>query len=42
LGDGQGEMPDGATGTTLMTLDMTRRRRFVGTFIGSMMTNLWI
>ena len=43
LGEGQGEMPDGATGTTLMTLGYDpQKKRFVGTFIGSMMTNLWI
>jgi hypothetical protein len=30
-------------GTTLMTLGYDpRKKRFVGTFVGSMMTNLWI
>jgi hypothetical protein len=43
LCEGQGLMPDGGTGVTLMTLGFDpTRRRFVGTFIGSMMTHLWI
>lgn len=43
LGEGQGGMPDGTTGTTFMTLGYDpQKKRFVGTFIGSMMTNLWI
>jgi hypothetical protein len=43
LGESQGEMPGGAIGTALVTLgyDITRKR-FVGTWIGSMMTNLWV
>lgn len=43
LGEGHGEMPGGALMTTLMTLGYdSQKKRFVGTFIGSMMTNLWI
>ena len=43
LGEGQGEMPGGGIGTTLMTLGYDpARKRFVGTFIGSMMTHLWV
>jgi hypothetical protein len=36
-------LPSGGTGTTLMTLGYDPARgRFVGTFIGSMMTNMWV
>lgn len=43
LGEGQGEMPDGSPATTLMTLGYDPQKgRFVGTWIGSMMTNLWV
>jgi hypothetical protein len=42
LCEGRNEMP-GATATTLMTLGFDpQKKRFVGTFIGSMMTYLWI
>lgn len=38
-----GEMPDGSPSTTIMTLGYDpQRQRFIGTFIGSMMTHLWI
>src|SRR5262245_51629604 len=41
--EGQGEMPGGGPTTMLITLGYdTAKKRFVGTFIGSMMTNLWI
>ncbi|HKA08752.1 MAG TPA: DUF1579 domain-containing protein [Gemmataceae bacterium] len=41
--DGRGEMPDGGTATTIMTLGYDpARKRFVGTFIGSMMTHMWV
>lgn len=41
--EGRGEMPGGGTGTTIMTLGYdSAKKRFVGTFIGSMMDNLWI
>jgi hypothetical protein len=37
------EMPGGATGTTILTLGYDPdRRKFVGTFIGSMMTHMWV
>lgn len=40
---GQGDMPDGCPGSTLMTLGYDpARQSFVGTFIGSMMTWLWL
>ncbi|PTM40277.1 DUF1579 domain-containing protein [Bosea sp. 124] len=43
LGEGEGEMPDGTTGKTLMTLGFDPAKgRFVGSFVGSMMTHLWL
>ena len=40
---GQCEMPDGSPATTIMTLGYDpQRQRFVGTFVGSMMTHLWV
>lgn len=39
--EGQNEMPAGATGKTIMTLGFDKGR-FVGTFIGSMMTGMWL
>jgi hypothetical protein len=43
LCEGQGEMPGEGTGTTLMTLGYDpQKQRYVGTFIGSMMTYLWV
>jgi hypothetical protein len=43
LGEGRGEMPGGGIGTTLMTLGYDpARKQFVGTFVGSMMTQLWV
>ena len=42
LAEGTGEMPGGGAATMLMTLGYDpQRKRFVGTWIGSMMTNLW-
>ena len=43
LCEGQGEMPDGAPAKMLMTLGYDpQRQRYVGTWVGSMMTHLWI
>src|SRR5262249_12439944 len=43
LCEGRGETPGGGTGLTLMTLGYDPvKKRFVGSFIGSMMTHLWI
>jgi hypothetical protein len=43
LCEGRGEMPGGGIGSTLMTLGYDpQKKRFVGTFVGSMMTNLWV
>ena len=42
LGEGEGEMPGGGIGRTLITLGYDPlKRRFTGSFIGSMMTHLW-
>jgi hypothetical protein len=41
--EGTGEMPGGGTAVTQMTLGFDpRRKRYVGTWIGSMMSHLWI
>ncbi len=41
--EGQGTMPDGRFGQTVMTLGFNpETRRFVGTWVGSMMTHMWI
>lgn len=41
--EGRGPMPSGGTAHTIMTLGFDpAKNRFVGTFIGSMMTNLWV
>lgn len=41
--EGQGEMPGGGVGLTIMTLGYDPlRKRYIGTFIGSMMTHLWV
>lgn len=43
LGEGKWQMPDGAPATMIITLGYDPAKgRFVGTFIGSMMTNLWV
>jgi Protein of unknown function (DUF1579) len=43
LAEGQGEMPGGGTGTSLMTLGYDpQKKRYVGTWVGSMMTYLWV
>lgn len=42
IAEGEGEMPDGSSGKTIMTLGFDPQKdRFVGTFIASMMTHLW-
>jgi hypothetical protein len=41
--EGKGPMPDGGPATMIITLGYDpAKKRFVGTFIGSMMTNLWV
>jgi hypothetical protein len=43
LAEGQGQMPDGSPATTMMTLGYDpQKKRFVGTWIGSMMAKLWV
>lgn len=43
LAEGQGEMPGGGQASMLMTLGYDpARKRFVGTWVGSMMTHLWV
>jgi hypothetical protein len=42
IGEGEGEMPEGGTAKTVMTLGYDPKAgRFVGTFIASMMAHLW-
>ena len=43
LAEGRGEMPGGGAATMMLTLGYdAQRQRFVGTWVGSMMTNLWV
>lgn len=43
VGEAMGEMPGGGEGTTLMTLGYDPQKgRFVGSWIGSMMSYLWV
>lgn len=43
LGEGQGEMPGGGVARMIITLGFdSAANRFVGTWIGSMMTHLWV
>lgn len=43
LCEGRGEMPGGEMATTLMTLGFEPRTgRYVGSWVGSMMTHLWV
>jgi hypothetical protein len=42
-GEGQGEMPGGGQATTVITLGYDpQRKRYVGTWVGSMMAHLWV
>jgi hypothetical protein len=43
VGEGKGEMPGGSSGTTQMTLGYDPdKKRFVGSWVGSMMTHQWV
>jgi hypothetical protein len=43
VAEGEGDMPGGGPATTLMTLGFDPgKQRFVGTWIGSMMANMWV
>ena len=42
VGEGQGEMPGGGTATMIMTLGYDpQKKKYLGTWIGSMMTHMW-
>lgn len=43
MGEGKGEMPGGGAATMMLTVGYDpEKRRYIGTWIGSMMTHLWI
>ena len=43
VGEGEGDMPGGGTGRTMITLGYDpAAKRFRGTWVGSMMTALWV
>ena len=43
VAEGQGSMPGGEVGTTMMTVGYDpQKQRYVGTYIGSMMSYLWV
>lgn len=43
IAESHGDAPGGGTARTMMTLGYDpQKQRFVGTFVGSMMTNMWI
>ena len=43
VAEGEGEMPGGGAATTMMTLGYDPRRQcYVGTWVGSMMTHMWV
>ncbi len=43
VAEGRGKMPGGGRATWIMSLGFdSQKKRFVGTWIGSMMSNLWI
>jgi hypothetical protein len=43
MGEGAGEMPDGSPARMVLTIGFdAATKRFVGTWIGSMMSNLWV
>jgi hypothetical protein len=43
VGEGRGEMPGGGTATMIITLGYDpAKKKYVGTWIGSMMTKLWV
>lgn len=43
IADGRGEMPGGGVGYNQLTIGYdTATQQFVGTWIGSMMTNMWV
>ncbi|NIX75671.1 DUF1579 domain-containing protein [Microvirga terricola] len=43
VAEGQGEMPGGGAATTIMTLGFDpKRSRYIGSWVGSMMSHMWI
>jgi len=43
LAEGQGEMPGGGPATIMMTLGYDpQKKRYLGTWVGSMMTHMWV
>src|SRR3546814_15748840 len=43
VAEGEGEMPGGGPATTLLTLGYDpRRQRYVGTWVGAMMSHMWV
>lgn len=43
VGEGEGEMPGGGSAKMMITLGFDpQRSRFVGTWVGAMMTHLWV
>jgi hypothetical protein len=43
VAEGQAEMPDGGVGTMIMPIGYDpERKRYVGTWVGSMMSHLWV
>lgn len=43
VGEGKGDMPGGGAATTLVTLGYDpQQQKYVGTFVASMMTHLWV
>lgn len=43
LAEGQGEMPGGGSATMMMTLGYDpQKKRYLGTWVGSMMTHMWV
>jgi hypothetical protein len=43
IAEGEGEMPDGDTGRSLLTIGFDPARGgYTGTWVGSMMTRLWV
>lgn len=43
VAEGQGEMPGGGSASTILTLGYDpQRKRYLGTWVGSMMTHMWV
>ena len=43
LAEGEGELPGGGTGTMMLTLGYDpQKKRYIGTWVGSMMTHMWL